>query len=117
MLEREAEQLEYIRSTYLPEVFLYYHNALYFAGHSLSAEYLVECVHLSTEIAGSPTLTSSFLSAGRMRELVDALALSSAALVKAPIPKNKRKLAHGARFDIWKIKFEGDDPTAIFRQP
>lgn len=115
--ELEETQLEYIRSTYLPEVFLYYHNALYFAGHSLSGEFLVECVNLSTVIAGNPSLTSSFVSAGRMCELVDALALSSTALVNTPTPKNKKKLAHGARFDIWKIKLEGDDPTAIFRQP
>lgn len=51
-----------------------------------------------------------------MCELVDALALSSAALVNAPTPKTKKKLPHGARLDIWKIKLEGEDPTAIFRQ-
>jgi nuclear pore complex protein Nup107 len=59
---------------------------------------------LATVVAGSPALTESFMASGRMAELMDALALSSFAMVNAKEPKMKKKLPQGARLDIWKIK-------------
>jgi hypothetical protein len=47
------------------------------------------------------------MESGRMGELVDALALSSSAMVG--MPPSKKRLAHGARLDIWNIKLEGKD--------
>lgn len=102
--DAEATELEFIRSTYLPEVILAYHSALYFAGHALGREILVQCMTLATVVAGSPVLTDSFMASGRMAELVDAFALSSIALMDTKEPKMKKKLPQGARFDIWKIK-------------
>jgi nuclear pore complex protein Nup107 len=102
--DTEATELEFIRTTYLPEVILAYHSALYFAGHAIGREILVQCMTLATVVAGSPALTESFMSSGRMAELVDALALSSMAMMDAKEPKMKKKLLQGARLDIWKIK-------------
>lgn len=60
---------------------------------------------LATVVADSPTLTSSFVSSGRMRELVDALALSSVAILGVNADtKIKRKLPRKAHLDLWKIK-------------
>lgn len=50
-----------------------------------------------------------------MKELVDALALSSAAIANAPTPKTKKKLPGGATLDIWKIKEESNDASALLR--
>ena len=89
-----------------------YHSALYFAGHAIGREILVQCMTLATVVAGSPALTDSFMASGRMTELVDAFALSSIAIMNSKESKMKKKLPHGARLDIWKIKPEeaaGDD--------
>jgi len=109
--DAEATELEFIRTTYLPEVILAYHSALYFAGHVIGREILVQCMTLATVVAGSQTLTDSFMASGRMAELVDAFALSSIAIMDSKEPKMKKKLAQGARLDIWKIKAqeEGDN--------
>ncbi|KAJ5091718.1 hypothetical protein NUU61_006588 [Penicillium alfredii] len=78
----EEKDYEYIRRTYLPDLFLDYHNAVYFASACLNQpNLLVQCMELSVHIANSPQLTRSFTDSRRMAELVDALALSSKALV------------------------------------
>ena len=104
IIDTEAKELEFIRNTYLPEVTLAYHSALYYAGHNIGREILVQCMTLATVVSDSPTLTQSFVASGRMRELVDALALSSVAIMGAKDAKIKRKLPHRAHLDIWKIK-------------
>lgn len=63
---------------------------------------------LSSVIASSPSLTNSFIASGRMCELVDALALSSIAMMSAKDSKLKKKLEDGASLDIWKIKPQQD---------
>ncbi|KAK2750325.1 Nucleoporin nup84 [Myotisia sp. PD_48] len=100
----EAKELEFIRSTYLPEVLLAYHSALYHSGHILGREVFAQCMTLATVIAGSQTLVECFMAADRMQELVDALALSSFAILRTKDSTLKRKLPHGATLDIWKIK-------------
>ncbi|OJD21169.1 hypothetical protein ACJ73_07494 [Blastomyces percursus] len=106
--DMEATELEFIKSTYLPEVILAYHSALYFAGHTIGREVLTQCMMLSSVIASSPSLTNSFITSGRMCELVDALALSSIAMMSAKESKLKKKLEDGASLDIWKIKPQQD---------
>ncbi|KAG5299390.1 nuclear pore complex protein Nup107 [Histoplasma capsulatum G186AR] len=106
--DAEATELEFIKSTYLPEVILAYHSALFFAGHTIGREVLTQCMMLSSVIASSPSLTNSFIASGRMCELVDALALSSIAMMSAKDSKLKKKLEDGASLDIWKIKPQQD---------
>ncbi|PGH34751.1 nuclear pore complex protein [[Emmonsia] crescens] len=106
--DAEATELEFIKSTYLPEVILAYHSALFFAGHTIGREVLTQCMMLSSVIASSPSLTNSFMASGRMCELVDALALSSIAMMSAKDSKLKKKLEDGASLDIWKIKPQQD---------
>ncbi|PGH01485.1 hypothetical protein AJ79_07923 [Helicocarpus griseus UAMH5409] len=106
--DAEATELEFIKTTYLPEVILAYHSALFSAGHTIGREVLTQCMRLSTIIASSQSLTDSFVASGRMRELVDALALSSMAMMGAKDMKLKKKLDDGAVPDIWKIKPQQD---------
>ncbi|KAK2791890.1 Nucleoporin nup84 [Onygenales sp. PD_12] len=100
----EATELEFIKTTYLPEVFLAYHSALFFAGHTIGREVLTQCMWLSTVIASSSSLTNSFIAAGRMGELVDALTLSSIAMMNAKDSKLKKRLEDGSSLEIWKIR-------------
>ncbi|KAK2871830.1 hypothetical protein FQN49_002791 [Arthroderma sp. PD_2] len=100
----EAKELEFIRSTYLPEIILAYHTALYYSGHILGREILAQCMTLATVVSSSATLTESFMASGRMRELVDALTLSSFAMMGTGESKLKRKLPYGGTNDIWKIR-------------
>lgn len=103
-LDAEAKELAFIRSTYLPEIILAYHTALYYAGHILGREILAQCMTLATVVSSSATITESFMASGRMRELVDALTLSSFAMMGTGASKLKRKLPNGGTNDIWKIR-------------
>ncbi|KAL1961949.1 hypothetical protein VTN77DRAFT_730 [Rasamsonia byssochlamydoides] len=107
--ETEAEELEFIRHTYLPEVFLNYHSALYYGSLKLSRDILVQCMNLSILISRDQSVIDSFIASKRMGELVDALALSSAAMVNTPPTKGKKKFDYGGRLDIWNIKVEDRD--------
>ncbi|KAM5458152.1 Nucleoporin nup84 [Microsporum audouinii] len=102
--DAEAKELAFIRSTYLPEIILAYHTALYYAGHILGREILAQCMTLATVVSSSATITESFMASGRMRELVDALTLSSFAMMGTGASKLKRKLPNGGTNDIWKIR-------------
>ncbi|EEH41474.2 hypothetical protein PAAG_03037 [Paracoccidioides lutzii Pb01] len=106
--DAEATELEFIKSTYLPEVILAYHSAIFFAGHTIGREVLAQCMTLAAVIASSQIMTDSFLASGRMCELVDVLALSSVALMSSKDSKPKKKSEDGACLDIWKIKPQQD---------
>lgn len=88
---------------------LNYHNALYYGSLKLSRDILVQCMNLSIWIARDQSVIDSFMASSRMGELVDALALSSAAMVNSPLPKGKKKFDYGGRLDIWNIKAENRD--------
>ncbi|KAK2761540.1 Nucleoporin nup84 [Arachnomyces sp. PD_36] len=99
----EENKFRYIRTTYLPEVILAYHSALYTSGHIISRDILAECLSLATVVSGSKNLTDSFVASQRMCELVDVLALSSREVASIEEPKSKKKLPHGASLGIWKV--------------
>ncbi|QVM11246.1 Nucleoporin nup84 [Coccidioides posadasii str. Silveira] len=111
--EEEAAEFDLIRTAYLPEIILMYHNSLYLAGCTIGREILAQCMSLSIAIAGSQTLTECFVSAGRMRELVRALAMSSMAIMTLKDPKLKKKLPRNATLDIWKIKPIEEDAVGL----
>ncbi|KAI9722347.1 MAG: hypothetical protein M1812_001819 [Candelaria pacifica] len=105
----EAAETEGIRNAYLPEVILAYHSVLHCAGHYLSRENLLRSMDLATVIAAEDSdLAPCFIAAGRMKELVAAMALTSKAILRAnetgSIRANKRKRAgNGANLAIWKV--------------
>ncbi|KMU86241.1 hypothetical protein CIHG_04029 [Coccidioides immitis H538.4] len=111
--EEEAAEFDLIRTAYLPEIILMYHNSLYLAGCTIGREILAQCMSLSIAIAGSQTLTECFVSAGRMRELARALAMSSMAIMTLKDPKLKKKLPRNATLDIWKIKPIEEDAVGL----
>ncbi|KAG2415467.1 hypothetical protein HFD88_006658 [Aspergillus terreus] len=100
--ESEQAELEEIRNTYIPELFLDYHNALYYAGHVLSSEHLVQCMNMAIQVSENEYLTRSFVFSRRMAELVDALALSSKAMVNTRAKPGKKMLG-GESLGIWNI--------------
>ena len=102
MTDPEEKDLEYIRTTYMPDLVLQYHNALYFSAHAVSSAYLVECMNLAKQVGDNDELTRLFVQTGRMGELVDALALSSKALVNTQ-SKSKRDFESGETMGIWDV--------------
>ena len=82
--EEEAKDLTYIRDTYVPEIVLAYITVLHAAGNLISRENLMDAMDLANFIAEgkdangqSNGLEECFVKAGRMRELVECLALTS----------------------------------------
>ncbi|KAI1909059.1 Nucleoporin nup84 [Ophidiomyces ophidiicola] len=113
LANEERAELEMIRTAYLPEIILLYHNSLYFAGCTIGREVLAQCMTLAIAVAGSSSLTECFVSAGRMSELVRALAMSSMAVLAIKDPKLKKKLPRNATLGIWKIEPIEDDATGL----
>ena len=101
--ERERRNLQTILTTYVDDFILQYHNALYFSTHVISSQYLVECMNLSNQVADNAAMTDLFVRMGRMRELVDALALSSKALVNTG-GESKKGFGSGETMGIWDVK-------------
>ena len=106
--ETERAELEEIRKTYIPELFLDYHNALYYAGHVLTSELLVQCMNLAMQVSENEYLTSAFVASRRMAELVDALALASKAMVNTQARPGK-KLLGGESLGIWNVEVPDED--------
>lgn len=100
--------LQQIKLTYLPEIVLEYHSALYYAAHAVSSELLLECLSLATKVSSTPNLTDTFVNAQRMAELVDVLALSSRAIVNVQSKNKKKVLPGGATLAIWDVDVEVD---------
>lgn len=101
--EAEAISLTKIRHHYLPECILAYNSVLYFAGHAITRNNLVECMNLAQVVATNDTLTDAFAASSRMRELVSAFALSSQALLHAN-EQGGRKGKRDEGIDIWHVR-------------
>ncbi|KAJ5937803.1 hypothetical protein N7454_004145 [Penicillium verhagenii] len=109
----EESDYEHIRQTYLPDLILDYHNALYYASHSLEKPFLLaQCMTVSIWVASTPHLTRSFTESKRMSELMDALALSSKAMVLTD-PKEDRVYENGQTLGIWRVSGPEND-EAVF---
>ncbi|KAL3480168.1 107-domain-containing protein [Aspergillus californicus] len=104
----EQAEHEEIRNTYIPELFLDYHSALYYSAHVISSDILVQCMNLAMQVAENDYLTRSFVASKRMAELVDALALSSKAMVNARAKPNVRLLG-GESLGIWNVSLPEDE--------
>lgn len=100
--------LHSIRTLYVPQLVLEYHSALYFAAHALSSEILLDCPNLAIRVASDPMLTAAFQDSRRMRELVDALALSSKAMTMVSHKNRKKRFATGETLSIWDVEIQTD---------
>ncbi|KAI2791248.1 hypothetical protein POX_c04105 [Penicillium oxalicum] len=108
----EERDFEHIRRTYLPEIVLDYHNALYYASHALEKPNLLsQCMTVSIWVANNAHLTRSFTEARRMSELVDCLALASKAMVLTD-PKNDVTFPNGQTLGIWRVSVSEEDDDA-----
>lgn len=68
----------------------------------LSSEHLVQCMNMAIQVSENEYLTRSFVFSRRMAELVDALALSSKAMVNTRAKPGKKMLG-GESLGIWNI--------------
>lgn len=99
---------------------LAYHNALYNAGVSVSPAYFTQCMSLAATVAQTPVLTSAFGASERMRELVDAFAISALGLVNATsrettTSRSRRTASRGeGRMDIWTVKGQEEQKASLF---
>lgn len=106
----DAARLAELREAYLPEVLLAYNSVLHFAGHAISRELLLQSMEFAASVAAQGSdVAACFISAGRMRELVDALAITSKAILKAneqgsKVHKGRKKASHGESLNLWTVK-------------
>ncbi|KAM5356291.1 hypothetical protein ACJ41O_002937 [Fusarium nematophilum] len=110
-IEEGDDELQELRQAYLPETILAYISALHFAGTGLSRDNLLECMELAAIIAErSSDLSTSFVAAGRMKELVEGFAACSKALAistseKRTAGSSSKKLREmGWSRDLWSVK-------------
>ncbi|KAI6779053.1 nuclear pore complex protein Nup107 [Emericellopsis cladophorae] len=110
------EALAEIRQMYLPETILAYVKSLHFAGTRLTRDYLLECMDLATIITERDAdLEATFVEAKRVRELLEAFAVSSKALAMAPGERTGAPTKSGAKKlrekgwtrDIWAALLDG----------
>lgn len=100
---------------FLPEIILAYLSVLLVAGQYVSRDNVLESMNLAVKIGESDALTEVFVRAGLMRELVNALAIMSRAVLKANENSKEWKFGRGKgrrrgrgrareeRTDLWSI--------------
>lgn len=112
----EEQDYAHIRRTYLPELILDYHNALYYASNTLEqSELLTQCMVVATLVAKIPHLTRSFTEAQRMAELMDVLALAGKAMVITD-PKHDAVQESGQTLGVWRVSVPESDDAAVLQQ-
>ncbi|KAL9015193.1 MAG: hypothetical protein Q9173_000185 [Seirophora scorigena] len=97
----EVFELEEIRKACLPEVLLAYIIVLNSSAQYVSREYLLKSLEVGATVASRDSdLAPCFVSAGRMPELVDALAFTSTTMLLANEHGGGKKRTP-ARLGIW----------------
>lgn len=109
--EMAAQDVDDLRQAYIPETVLAYISSLHFAGSFVSRDYLMECMDLAASIAGrNGDITDEFITAGRMKELVEAFASASKALAISTSEKGgrdsitKKNREVGWSRELWTVK-------------
>ena len=105
--ELEEAELADIRCSYIPELFLEYHNALYWSGFALGSSNLIQCMNMAIQISNNPQFLQSFVGGRRMQELADATAIASGALVKLGVPRDPQN-SGGETYGIWHVEADGE---------
>jgi nuclear pore complex protein Nup107 len=72
-------------------------------------------MNLAMQVAENEFLTRSFVASRRMTELMDALALSSKAMVNARAKSNVRLLG-GETLGIWNVQVPADQEEEMLRE-
>ncbi|KAF4449329.1 hypothetical protein F53441_7379 [Fusarium austroafricanum] len=110
-IEEGDQDLRDLRQAYLPETVLAYVGTLHFAGTGLSRDNLLECMELASIVAERDSdLSTAFVEAGRMKELVEAFAACSKALAistgeRRTAGSSSKKLREmGWSRDLWSVK-------------
>jgi nuclear pore complex protein Nup107 len=117
--EQELDHLQVIRNHYLPEIVLGFNSVLFFAGYAISRTHLAESMNLANIVAETPGLTQAFVASGRMKDLVQALAMNSRSLLKANEQgdgKTKRKSAKEKTkgLHLWNVEWiDNGDATGM----
>ncbi|KAK7627847.1 nuclear pore protein 84/107 [Phyllosticta citricarpa] len=107
--DMERETLTLISRAYLPEVILAYNSVLHSAAHMVGRDNITRCMDLATAIAapGNEYLSSTFVETGRMRELVEAFAQSSLAMIRLTEQSgketSKKRSREGQTMRLWEI--------------
>ncbi|KAI9841756.1 MAG: Nucleoporin nup84 [Sclerophora amabilis] len=109
----EAASITAIRDRYLPELILAYVSVIQLAGHTLSRDILLQSMNLATVVAAEDSdVLPCFQNAGRLPELVTALATASKAILKASEEKGGGPRKSGGRvkggtgedLGIWNVR-------------
>ncbi|KAI1003649.1 Nucleoporin [Podosphaera aphanis] len=109
--ETITPDLKSIREAYLPETLLAYITTLQNAGLSLSRDFLLEAMEVSSILAEEDSdILELFLQTGRLQEMVDNLARASKTLLILSSAK-QNQASRGARIkrrgwtlDLWNVK-------------
>ncbi|KAJ5682266.1 hypothetical protein N7462_005431 [Penicillium macrosclerotiorum] len=113
--DTEERDYAHIRRTYLPELLLDYHNALYYSSHSLDKpSLLTQCMTTSIWVANNAHLTRAFTEAQRMTEFMDCLALAAKAMVLTD-PKHDRTFENGQTLGLWRVSVPEDEEEALLQ--
>ena len=105
----DAVDFAALRAAYLPELVLAYNTVLVVGGQMLSRQNLVRSMDLAALVADEKSgLAACFVRAGRMAELVRALAVSSRFMLKADEAGNRkgrglRRQRSGEALAIWSV--------------
>ncbi|KAK8161761.1 nuclear pore protein 84/107 [Phyllosticta citrichinensis] len=108
-VDMERETLALISRAYIPEVILAYNSVLHSAAHMVGRDNITRCMDLATAIAapGNESLSSTFVETGRMRELVEAFAQSSLAMIRLTEQSgketSKKRSREGQTMRLWEI--------------
>lgn len=83
---------------------------MYYASLKLNRGLLTRNMEIAILLAEDNQILDCFRQSGRLRELADAMALASVAMVNAPADAKTRKKADGpTRLDIWNIEVAQDN--------
>ncbi|KAM3074125.1 Nucleoporin nup84 [Clarireedia jacksonii] len=104
-------EFKILRETYLPQTILGWISQLEMAGVVLTRDFLMDAMDLATIVAAEDSdLLELFASAGRMPELVDALANCSKQLListsskRGTATQSKKMRAKGWTHELWNVK-------------
>lgn len=102
-------ELVRISRAYLPEVILAYNSVLHSAAHMVGRDNITRCMDLATAIAApnNEALANHFVQTGRMRELVEAFAQSSLAMIRLTEQSgketSKKRSRDGQTMRLWEV--------------
>ncbi|TAQ83577.1 hypothetical protein B7494_g8097 [Chlorociboria aeruginascens] len=109
--QEDEPEFQLLREAYLPETLLAYVITLQYAGATLTRDFLMECMDISSVVAAEGSdLLDLFVKTGRMQELVEAFANASKELLiltsarPGGSSRSKKLRAKGWTPELWSVK-------------